>query len=46
MKVCIAQINTTPGDFDGNLKRILKGIDSASAAGASLAGRRCRPGLA
>lgn len=36
MKVCIAQINTTPGDFDGNLKRILKGIDSASAAGASL----------
>jgi len=36
MKVCIAQINTTPGDFDGNLKRILTGIDSASAAGASL----------
>ena len=30
MKVCLGQINTTPGDFDGNLARIIKGIDQAS----------------
>ena len=32
MRVCIGQINTTPGDFDGNLERIKKGIDAADAA--------------
>ena len=32
MRVCIGQINTTPGDFDGNLERIKKGIDVADAA--------------
>ncbi len=31
MKICIAQINTTPGDFAGNLARILEGISQASA---------------
>ena len=29
MRVCIGQINTTPGDFEGNLKRIMNGIDAA-----------------
>ncbi len=32
MKVCLGQINTTPGDFEGNLERIKIGIDQASAA--------------
>ncbi len=32
MRVCIGQINTTPGDFEGNLVRIKKGIDAASEA--------------
>ncbi|MCZ6503549.1 MAG: NAD(+) synthase [Gammaproteobacteria bacterium] len=32
MRVCIGQINTTPGDFNGNLERIKKGIDVAGAA--------------
>jgi len=36
MKVCIAQINTTPGDFDGNLACILKGLDKASDADCDL----------
>ena len=31
MKVCLAQINTTPGDFEGNFARIRRGIESASA---------------
>ncbi len=31
MRVCIAQINTTPGDFQGNLARIKSGIDVALA---------------
>jgi len=30
MKVCLGQINTTPGDFAGNLKATLNGIDQAS----------------
>ena len=30
MKVCLAQINTTPGDFEGNFARIRRGIESAS----------------
>jgi NAD+ synthase (glutamine-hydrolysing) len=33
MRICIGQINTTPGDFDGNFKRIKTGIDAAAAAG-------------
>jgi|TARA_B100001964_G_C14205756_1_gene588032 NAD+ synthase (glutamine-hydrolysing) len=32
VRVCIGQINTTPGDFDGNLVRIKKGIEAADAA--------------
>lgn len=36
MKVCLAQINTTPGDFEGNYDRILKGIREASAADCDL----------
>ena len=30
MKVCLGQINTTPGDFDGNLAAIKRGIDVAT----------------
>ena len=30
MKVCLAQINTTPGDFDGNFEKIIAGIDIAN----------------
>lgn len=30
MKVCLGQINTTPGDFEGNLKAILAGATIAS----------------
>jgi len=26
MNICIAQINTTPGDFQGNLKKIFRGL--------------------
>jgi len=33
MRVCLAQINTTPGDFDGNLARIQEGINRAQASG-------------
>lgn len=36
MKVCLAQINTTPGDFRGNLEKVQSGIDAASKAGSSL----------
>ncbi len=36
MKVCLGQINTTPGDFDGNLKATLRGIDHANAQGCDL----------
>lgn len=32
MKVCLGQINTTPGDFEGNLAKIFSGIDRANAA--------------
>ena len=32
MKVCLGQINTTPGDFAGNLAAIRQGIDTASQA--------------
>ncbi len=33
MRVCLGQINTTPGDFDGNLSRIKTGIDTARKSG-------------
>ncbi len=36
MKVCLGQINTTPGDFKGNLERVKKGIDIASAQNCDL----------
>lgn len=36
MKVCLGQINTTPGDFAGNLEAMLKGIDAASEQQADL----------
>jgi NAD+ synthase (glutamine-hydrolysing) len=32
VKICLGQINTTPGDFEGNLAAIKKGIDAASKA--------------
>ncbi len=32
MKVCLGQINTTPGDFAGNIAAIKQGIDVANAA--------------
>ena len=31
MRICIAQINTTPGDFTGNIGRMTRGIEQASA---------------
>ena len=33
MKVCLGQINTTPGDFKGNLAATRRGVDVASAGG-------------
>jgi NAD+ synthase/NAD+ synthase (glutamine-hydrolysing) len=36
MKIAVAQINTTVGDFAGNAARIRTAIDQAQAAGASL----------
>jgi len=36
VKICIGQINTTPGDFEGNFARIRAGIDVAAADGADL----------
>ncbi len=36
MKIAVAQINTTVGDFAGNADRIRAAIDAARAAGASL----------
>ena len=36
MKVCLGQINTTPGDFSGNLERVRLGIEKASKAEADL----------
>ncbi len=36
MKICLAQINTTPGDFDGNVARIFEGVSQADAAGADI----------
>ena len=36
MKVCLGQINTTPGDFTGNSDRIVQGIRAADEAGADV----------
>lgn len=36
MKVCLAQINTTPGAFQANLNAIKKGIDTADEGGADI----------
>ncbi len=36
MKIGLAQINTTVGDFDGNLARILEGLDRGRQAGVDL----------
>jgi NAD+ synthetase len=36
VKICIGQINTTPGDFDGNRDRMLEGIDQANRSGCDL----------
>ena len=36
MKICIGQINTTPGDFAGNFIKIRAGIDAAAADGADM----------
>jgi len=36
MKVCLGQINTTPGDFEGNISGIKKGIDLAVAGDCDL----------
>ena len=33
MRVCLAQINTTPGDFAGNFGRIEAGIRAAQSGG-------------
>lgn len=32
MRICLAQINTTPGDFEGNLACIREGIEKASTS--------------
>lgn len=37
MKVCLGQIDTTPGDFPGNLAAIKRGIDIAGRAGCDVA---------
>ena len=36
MKIAVAQINTTVGDFEGNAARVRKAVDAARAAGARL----------
>ena len=36
LRVAIAQINATVGDFDGNLKKIIKAIEQARSLGADL----------
>lgn len=36
VKICLGQINTTPGDFEGNFARICKGVDAAIRGGAEL----------
>ena len=36
MKIAVAQINTTVGDFEGNAAKIRAAVDKARAAGAKL----------
>ena len=36
MKIAVAQINTTVGDFEGNAAKIRAAVDAARAAGAKL----------
>ncbi|HUL94995.1 MAG TPA: NAD+ synthase [Usitatibacter sp.] len=36
MKIAVAQLNTTVGDFEGNAQRIREAVDTARAAGARL----------
>ena len=36
MKIAVAQINTTVGDFAGNAERLRRAVDGARAAGARL----------
>ena len=36
MKVALAQINTTVGDFAGNVARLRDGYEEAAAAGAEI----------
>ena len=36
MRVCLGQINTTPGDFEGNLDAMLKGMRAAVDGGCTL----------
>ncbi|MCB1113246.1 MAG: NAD+ synthase, partial [Chlamydiia bacterium] len=36
MKVFVAQVNPTVGDFEGNLEKILKSIDAAKRADADI----------
>ena len=36
MRVCLGQINTTPGDFEGNLGAMLKGMRAAVDGGSTL----------
>jgi NAD+ synthetase len=46
MKICLGQINTTPGDFDGNFQAIRTGVEYADQAGcdAVLFPELCIPG--
>ncbi|MDO9333278.1 MAG: NAD+ synthase [Dehalococcoidales bacterium] len=36
LRIAMAQINTTVGDFDGNVKKILGAVDTARSAGADI----------
>ena len=36
LRIALAQINTTVGDFDGNIKKILGAVDAARSAGADI----------
>jgi NAD+ synthase (glutamine-hydrolysing) len=36
LRMAMAQINTTVGDFDGNIKNILEAVDTARSAGADI----------
>jgi NAD+ synthase (glutamine-hydrolysing) len=36
LRIAMAQINTTVGDFDGNVKKILRAVDTARTLEADL----------